>query len=92
MNSSTNICRSLYTDEELHSPAKVFTANNTPFYVQTFDDKPSPTEDFVRNFGKRMHHVAYAVLDGEQANGVKNIDYVTSKLQEAHVRFLHHIV
>jgi hypothetical protein len=92
MNSSTNICRSLSTEDELQSPAKVFTANNTPFYTQTFDNKPSPTEDFVRNFGKRMHHIAHAVIDGEQPNGVKNIDYVTGKLQEAHVRFLHHIV
>ncbi|MBI4231772.1 hypothetical protein HY605_00955, partial [Candidatus Peregrinibacteria bacterium] len=52
MNSSTNICRKPGIEHETHSPAKVFTANNNPFYVQSIDKIPSPTEDFVRNFGK----------------------------------------
>lgn len=55
MNSSTNICRNPNINYELYSPAKVFTANNTPFYVKTIDGLPSPTEDFMRNFGKRLH-------------------------------------
>ncbi len=29
------------------SPARVFTANNTPSYLNSFDNLPMPTEDFV---------------------------------------------
>lgn len=92
MNSSTNICRNPNVDYELYSPAKVFTANNTPFYVQGIDKLPSPTEDFVRNFGKRMHHIAYEVQDGEQEGGLKNIDYVVEKLISSDIPFLAQII
>jgi hypothetical protein len=51
------------------SPAKVFTANNTPFYVNDFVGLPQPTETFVRNFGRRMHHLAIAVRDGRFVDG-----------------------
>ncbi len=90
-NSSTNICRHPGITYELHSPAKVFTANNTPFYVKTIDNLPSPTEDFVRNMGKRLHHIAYEVEDGEK-DGTKNIDYVVSKLIEENIPFLAQII
>lgn len=92
MNSSTNICRNPKIDYELKSPAKVFTANNTPFYIQTIDNIPSPTEDFVRNFGKRMHHIAYEVADGEREDGTKNIDYVVSQLMSEKIPFLAQII
>lgn len=94
MNSSTNVSRNPHiTDDELVSPAKVITANNTPFYVTSFDGKPSPTEDFVRNFGKRMHHMAYEVIDGEQDNGFKNIDFVVGKLNaDAAIPFLAKVI
>ncbi len=92
MNSSTNICRNPNINNELHSPAKVFTANNTPFYVKTIDNLPSPTEDFVRNFGKRMHHIAYEVQDGTRDDGTKNIDYVVGKLIEEKIPFLADII
>lgn len=92
MNSSTNICRNPKISYELDSPAKVFTANNTPFYVKTIDGLPSPTEDFVRNFGKRMHHIAYEVQDGTRADGTKNIDYVVGKLIEEKIPFLADII
>lgn len=92
MNSSTNICRNPKIDDELKSPAKVFTANNTPFYTKTIDNLPSPTEDFVRNFGKRMHHIAYDVEDGARSDGTKNIDYVVAKLQDEQIPFLAQII
>jgi len=92
MNSSTNICRNPDIENEMHSPAKVFTANNTPFYTKTIDNLPSPTEDFVRNFGKRMHHVAYSVIDGARPDGVKNIDYVVGKLDSEDIPFLAEVI
>ena len=91
MNSSTNITRHPEVKNELHSPAKVFTANNTPYYVGSINALPSPTEDFVRNFGKRMHHIAYEVEDGE-TGGIKNIDFVVNKLIESDIPFLAQII
>jgi hypothetical protein len=89
MNSSTNVCRFPRSTSELDSPAKVFTANNTPFYFNSIINLPSPTETFVRNFGRRMHHMAVAVTDGEKVPGVqKNIDYVVSVLEEGGIPFL----
>lgn len=90
-NSSTNICRNPLIQNELHSPAKVFTANNTPFYVKSINNLPSPTEDFVRNFGQRLHHMAYEVEDGE-TESLKNIDYVVKKLSESDIPFLAQII
>ena len=81
MNSSTNVNRSPH-EQDILSPAKVFTANNTPFMVNSFENLPMPTETFVRNYGRRMHHMAYEVIDGVHASGQKNIDYVISTLKE----------
>ena len=92
MNSSTNVNRNPDIKDELLSPAKVFTANNTPFYVKTINNLPSPTEDFVRNFGRRMHHMAYEVIDGQLEDGTKNIDYVVSKLVESDIPFLAKVI
>jgi len=92
MNSSTNVNRNpTITDEKL-SPAKVFTANNTPSFVNSFEGLPMPTENFVRNFGRRMHHVAYEVADGDHPSGQKNIDYVVGELKTLGVPFLAHVV
>lgn len=88
MNSSTNVNRVPH-GHDIKSPAKVFTANNTPYMVNSFEGLPMPTETFVRNYGRRMHHVAYEILDGEHASGVKNIDFFVSTLKdEAHLPFL----
>lgn len=92
MNSSTNVTRHPSLTDELISPAKVFTANNVPFYVNSIDTKPSPTEDFVRNFGRRMHHIAYEVADGVREDGTKNIDYVVGQLAQADIPFLADII
>lgn len=92
MNSSTNVTRYPGLEDELISPAKVFTANNIPFYLNSIDPKPSPTEDFVRNFGRRMHHVAYEVVDGARESGIKNIDYVVGELAKADIPFLADII
>ena len=91
MNSSTNVTRHLTIDDEKKSPARVFTANNTPSYVNSFDDLPMPTEDFVRNFGRRMHHMAYGVQDGHVVDE-KNVDYVVRQLAEMGTPFLAHVV
>ncbi|MEM7437845.1 MAG: hypothetical protein AAF436_22040, partial [Myxococcota bacterium] len=53
MNSSTNVNRNPNISDETLSPAKVFTANNTPSFVNSFEGRPMPTEDFVRNYGRR---------------------------------------
>lgn len=88
MNSSTNVNRSLHGDD-IRSPAKVFTANNTPYMVNSFKNLPMPTEDFVRNYGRRMHHIAMEIVDGDHPKGGKNIDYVIATLRDkAHVSFL----
>jgi hypothetical protein len=91
MNSSTNVTRSPHVDDDKVSPARVFTANNTPSFVNSFENLPMPTEDFVRNFGRRMHHMAYEVIDGE-VDGRKNVDYVVAQLAEMGTPFLADIV
>lgn len=92
MNSSTNVNRNPDVSDETLSPAKVFTANNTPSFVNSFEGRPMPTEDFVRNYGRRMHHIAYEVRDGDHPSGQKNIDYVVEKLKSFGVPFLAHVV
>jgi hypothetical protein len=86
-NSSTNVTKSIHYPEELQSPAKVFTANNTPYFVNHFKIFPSPTENFVCNYGPRLHHLALAVKDGDQ-NGIENIEYVVRAIQEQGKSFL----
>ena len=91
-NSSTNVNRNPSVDDDKRSPAKVFTANNTPSFVNSFEKKPMPTEDFVRNFGRRMHHIAQEVKDGDHAAGEKNIDYVVATLADSGIPFLANVV
>lgn len=81
MNSSTNVNRVPH-GMDISSPAKVFTANNTPFMVNSFKGLPMPTENFVRNYGRRMHHIAIEIVDGNHASGVKNIDYAVDTLRD----------
>ncbi len=81
MNSSTNVNRVLHGND-IRSPAKVFTANNTPYMVNSFVHRPMPTETFVRNYGRRMHHIAMEVIDGDHPNGGKNIDFVINTLKK----------
>jgi hypothetical protein len=91
-NSSTNVNRNPRVDDDKKSPAKVFTANNTPSFVNSFENLPMPTEDFVRNYGKRMHHIAYEIVDGDHASGQKNVDFVVDMLKADGVPFLAHVV
>jgi hypothetical protein len=94
-NSSTNICRNTQSIPESISPAKVFTANNTPYYINHITKLPSPTENFVRRYGRRMHHIAYAVKDGfigPEEDDIKNVDYVVSQLQKCEAEFLEHVI
>jgi hypothetical protein len=78
-NSSTNVTKNIRLAPESNSPAKVFTANNTPYCVNHLDQLPSPTETFVRNYGPRLHHIAVDVKDG-QTSGKENIDYVVDAI------------
>jgi len=78
-NSSTNVTKSVHYSNELKSPAKVFTANNTPYFVNHLVKLPSPTETFVRNYGPRLHHIAMAVKDGE-TSGMDNISRVVGQI------------
>lgn len=86
-NSSTNVTKSVHYEDERHSPAKVFTAANQPYFVNYLLDAPSPTENFVRNYGPRLHHLALAVQDGETAGKV-NIDYVVDEIRKLGKAFL----
>lgn len=88
MNSSTNVNRAKH-GKDLQSPAKVFTANNTPYMVNSFEGLPMPTENFVRNYGRRMHHIALEVVDGNFNKELKNIDHVVNTLRnDTHIDFL----
>ncbi|MEW6678939.1 MAG: hypothetical protein AB1421_13545 [Pseudomonadota bacterium] len=86
-NSSTNVTKSVHHVNELESPAKVFTAANHPYFVNHLLKLPSPTEQFVRNFGPRLHHLAVAVADGE-VDGRPHIDYVVDSLRHCGQDFL----
>ncbi|HNI09136.1 MAG TPA: hypothetical protein PLL24_13645, partial [Thiobacillaceae bacterium] len=86
-NSSTNVTKSVHFENELESPAKVFTAANQPYFVNHLLQLPSPTEAFVRNFGPRLHHIAVAVNDGH-TGGKANIDYVVDALRDCGQNFL----
>jgi hypothetical protein len=86
-NSSTNVTKSVHGLPESKSPAKVFTANNTPYFVNHLEKLPSPTETFVRNYGPRLHHMAIAVKDGERA-GREHIDVVVNAIAEQGKGFL----
>jgi hypothetical protein len=86
-NSSTNVTKSIHYDAESVSPAKVFTAANHPHFVNHLVGLPSPTEDFVRNYGPRLHHIALAVADGDM-NGQANIDYVVESIKSKGKDFL----
>ncbi|MDZ4263078.1 MAG: hypothetical protein U1B30_12205 [Pseudomonadota bacterium] len=90
-NSSTNVTKNVHFTEEIRSPAKVFTANNTPYFVNHLERLPSPTETFVRNYGPRLHHVALAVRDGER-QGYENIDYVVNQIRAQGREFLLDVV
>ncbi len=86
-NSSTNVTKSAHEIPESKSPAKVFTANNTPYFINHLEHLPSPTETFVRNYGPRLHHMAISVKDGEY-KGKENIDYVVDAIAENGKGFL----
>ena len=86
-NSSTNVTKSVHHPNELESPAKVFTAANHPYFVNHLLRLPSPTEQFVRNFGPRLHHLAVAVTDGE-IGGRPHIDHVVDSLRGCGQEFL----
>ncbi|BCM24101.1 hypothetical protein [Methyloradius palustris] len=86
-NSSTNVTKSVHGIPESKSPAKVFTANNTPYFVSHIEKLPSPTETFVRNYGPRLHHMAIAVKDGE-SGGLENIEFVVNAISEQGQGFL----
>ena len=90
-NSSTNVTKSIHYSDELRSPAKVFTANNTPYFVNHLKICPSPTENFVRNYGPRLHHMALAVKDGDQ-QGVENIEFVVDAIRGQGKSFLLDVV
>lgn len=86
-NSSTNVTKSVHFKDEIYSPAKVFTANNTPYFVNHLEHLPSPTETFVRNYGPRLHHLAIGVHDGDH-EGVENIDHVVHSIAGQGKKFL----
>lgn len=86
-NSSTNVTKSAHEIPESKSPAKVFTANNTPYFINHLERLPSPTETFVRNYGPRLHHMAISVKDGEY-KGKENIDFVVDAIAENGKGFL----
>src|SRR5690606_8721022 len=91
-NSSTNVTRSAHDYSEFKSPARVFTAANTPHYVDHIVKLPSPTESFVINYGKRMHHIAYGVADNAPCQNYDNVDFVVDRLKESGIEFLLQVI
>jgi hypothetical protein len=91
-NSSTNVTRSAHDYAEFKSPARVFTAANTPHYVDHIVKLPSPTESFVINYGKRMHHIAYGVADNTKGQSYDNVDFVVDRLKENGIEFLLQVI
>ena len=91
-NSSTNVTRSAHDYAEFKSPARVFTAANTPHYVDHIVKLPSPTESFVINYGKRMHHIAYGVADNAPGQDYDNVDFVVDHLKENGIEFLLQVI
>jgi len=90
-NSSTNVTKNVHFTEEHKSPAKVFTANNTPYFVNHLEKLPSPTESFVRNYGPRLHHIAFSVKDGK-TGGKANIDHVVDSIRSHGKEFLLQVI
>lgn len=86
-NSSTNVTKSAHGLPESKSPAKVFTANNTPYFVNHLEKLPSPTETFVRNYGPRLHHIAVAVRDGAR-DGIEHIEFAVNAIASQGQGFL----
>ncbi|MDP3975993.1 MAG: hypothetical protein Q8P95_03685 [bacterium] len=91
-NSSTNVTRNSYGWPESKSPARVFTASNTPYFLDHLVKLPSPTESFVINYGKRMHHIAYGVADNVKGQDFDNIDFAVDRLKENGVEFLLQVI
>jgi hypothetical protein len=89
--SSTNVTKSIHYANESMSPAKVFTAANHPYFVNHLVGLPSPTENFVRNYGPRLHHIALTVADGE-TKGQINIDYVVDAIKAKGKDFLLNVI
>lgn len=90
-NSSTNVTKSVHMANERESPAKVFTAANYPYFVNHLLGLPSPTEEFVRNFGPRLHHIAVSVADGRQGDR-PYIDIVVAALRDSGQKFLLEVI
>lgn len=90
-NSSTNITKSVHFEDPSRSPAKVFTANNSPYFVNHLEKLPSPTENFVRNYGPRLHHIAFSIMDGHYQEQ-ENIDYVVDMIRKNGKEFLLQII
>jgi hypothetical protein len=86
-NSSTNVTKSVHFPDGYRSPAKVFTANNTPYFVNHLERLPSPTETFVRNYGPRLHHIALGVRDGERDRR-EHIEFVVDAIRRQGRDFL----
>lgn len=86
-NSSTHVTKNMLVSDELRSPAKVFTGNNTPYIVNHLKIVPSPTETFVQNYGPRLHHLALAVKDGRQGS-MENIEFVVNEIRKQGKDFL----
>ena len=90
-NSSTNVTKSVHYDNERFSPAKVFTAAKTPYFLNHLHKTPSPTEQFVRDYGPRLHHLAISVCDGI-TNKKSNIDFLVDTLKNQGQTFLLDVV
>ena len=91
MNSSTNVTRNPERARRQDVAGSRVHRQQHAVVRQLVRHLPMPTEDFVRNFGRRMHHMAVAVIDGHVADE-KNVDYVVRQLSEMGTEFLAHVV
>ena len=79
MNSSTNVNRNGQRRRRQGNRRQRCSRPTTRRPMSTHSKRlPMPTEDFVRNFGRRMHHMAYQVVDGEHADAARRMSTTSS--------------
>ncbi len=91
-NSSTNVTRNSKGVDEYISPAKVFTAAETPYYLDYITGLPSPTEEFVIQYGRRIHHIAHGIKDNVPGQEMDSVDLVVNALKNEGIEFLLQVI
>lgn len=83
-NSSTNPCRNIHKIPEKYSPAKVFTAGNSAYFLNFLEESYNTTDNYAYNFGRSLHHLAFECPDDGQGTLTidKVVEYVCNQKPE----------